>query len=70
LLQKFGGHLSREIRTKYLGAESDAIDSKFQTLCCPVKTRKKFPSFMVYVMISPNYAVYVSAFRHVNQSKR
>jgi hypothetical protein len=34
------------------------MDSKFQTPYCPVKTREKFPSIMVYVIISPNYTVY------------
>lgn len=55
--QKFEAYLSGESETKNLGAKNDAIDSKFQTLCCPVKTRKNFPSVMVYVMISPNNAV-------------
>jgi hypothetical protein len=57
LPQKFRALLSEEIGEKNQRKGSRILASKFQTLCCPVKIRKKFPSVMVYVRISPNYAV-------------
>ncbi|WP_048162827.1 MULTISPECIES: hypothetical protein [unclassified Methanosarcina] len=57
LPQKFRAPLSGEKNWKDSRVENSILSSKFQTPCCPVKIRKKFPSVMVYGIISPNYAV-------------
>jgi hypothetical protein len=57
LLQKFRALLSKKKSSKNARAGSRIAAPKFQTPCFLIKIRKKFPSVMVYVMISPNYDV-------------